>query len=94
MPKFDPAVSIGYVSILCLSFRLGTKERLTITSPFKGGQSIGVTLSYLQASRLKQPLKIHPLLECKTWDPSTSPHHCLPSLILYDATSRAEIADP
>lgn len=38
--------------------------------PWKGGQSIGVVASYLQASQLKQPLKIHPLLACVTWDPS------------------------
>ncbi|WVQ82399.1 hypothetical protein IAT38_004527 [Cryptococcus sp. DSM 104549] len=37
--------------------------------PFKGGQQIGVVIPYLQASKLKDPLKLHPLLECLTWDP-------------------------
>ncbi|CAD6580238.1 MAG: hypothetical protein TREMPRED_002694 [Tremellales sp. Tagirdzhanova-0007] len=37
--------------------------------PWKGGQDIGVTISYLHASRLKDPLVIHPLLACLTWDP-------------------------
>lgn len=55
---------------------MGIEEMIELlgltTSPFKGGHDIGVTLSYLQAGKLKQPLVIHPLLECKTWDPSES----------------------
>lgn len=38
--------------------------------PFKPSRpGYGPVLSYLQAAQLTTPLKIHPLLQCRTWDP-------------------------
>ena len=38
--------------------------------PFKPSRpGYGPVLSYLQAAQLQTPLKIHPLLQLRTWDP-------------------------
>ncbi|WVQ82398.1 hypothetical protein IAT38_004526 [Cryptococcus sp. DSM 104549] len=42
------------------------RDPAILLGPFRGGQQFGVTLSYLQASRLPDPLVIHPLLACLT----------------------------
>jgi hypothetical protein len=51
---------------------LATKaDKIAINiGPFKPSRpGYGPVLSYLQAAQLQTPLKIHPLLQLRTWDP-------------------------
>ncbi|WVO17241.1 hypothetical protein L204_104933 [Cryptococcus depauperatus] len=44
--------------------------------PFKPSRpGYGPVLSYLQAAQLSTPLKIHPLLQLRTWDPKPYPKY-------------------
>ncbi|ODN81924.1 hypothetical protein L202_02268 [Cryptococcus amylolentus CBS 6039] len=44
--------------------------------PFKPARpGYGPVLSYLQAAQLTTPLKIHPLLQLRTWDPKPYPKY-------------------
>lgn len=48
----------------------GADEVAINIGPFKPSRpGYGPVLSYLQAAQLQTPLRIHPLLQLRTWDP-------------------------